>query len=219
MPNTADKSDPNGSIVKDTAGVILAGGKSQRFGKNKSFIPIDGTPLIEKVVNVMTSVFGHCLIVTNTPEEYAHLGLPMVQDVIKGVGPLAGILTGLKTIRHQYGFFVACDMPCLNSPFVRYLVGAKEDHDAVVPRIGRMVEPLHAIYSKTSIGPLGEVIDSGVRQVLELFSRIRVRYVEEEAIRAFDPDLRCFLNVNRPEDLARLTEESGPGAEWPRKII
>lgn len=219
MSNTADKSDRNGSIINDTAGVILAGGKSRRFGKNKSFIRIDGTPLIEKVVNVMVSVFEHCLIVTNTPEEYAYLGLPMVQDVIKGAGPLGGIFTGLKSIHDESGFFVACDMPCLNAPFVRYLVGAKEDHDAVVPRIGRMVEPLHAVYSKTSIEPLKAVIDSGVRQILELFSRIQVRYVEEETIRAFDPNLRCFLNVNRPEDLARLTEESGLGAEWPRKIL
>ena len=205
--------------IRNVTGVILAGGKSRRFGKNKSFIQIDGTPLIERVVTVMGSVFEHRLLVTNTPEEYAYLGLPMVQDLIKGIGPLGGIYTGLKTIHHDAGFFVACDMPCLSGPFVRHMVGVREDHDAVVPRIGRMFEPLHAVYSKSVIDPLKAIIDSGIRQILELFSRIRVRYVEEETIRAFDPDLRCFLNVNRPEDLVRITEENRVGSEWPRKVI
>src|SRR3989339_729492 len=107
--------------IGKVTGVILAGGKSRRFGKNKSFIQIDGTPLIERVVTVMGSVFEHRLLVTNTPEEYAYLGLPMVQDLIKGIGPLGGIYTGLETIADDAGFFVACDMPYLNADLVRHL--------------------------------------------------------------------------------------------------
>jgi molybdopterin-guanine dinucleotide biosynthesis protein A len=219
MSIIAEKPEQNGSLIQDMAGVILAGGKSRRFGKNKSFIRINGTPLIERVVTVMASIFEYRLLVTNTPEEYAYLGLPMVEDLIKGVGPLGGIYTGLETIPHDAGFFVACDMPCLNAPFVRHIIGVREGHDAVVPKIGRMVEPLHAVYAKSSTGPLREVIDSGIRQILELFARIRVKYVEEEIIRAFDPDLRCFLNVNRPEDLSCVTDENRVPSEWPRKAV
>lgn len=206
--------------IRNVTGVILAGGKSSRFGRNKAFIPIDGTPLIERVVMVMESVFVHRLLVTNTPEEYAYLGLPMVQDLIKGIGPLGGIYTGLETISDDAGFFLACDMPCLNAPLLSHMVHLWEGHDAVVPRINRMVEPLHALYAKTSIGPLKEVLESGFRDIRELFSRIKVRYVEEETLRGFEPDLRCFANVNRPEDVIGMVGDQKPAwPKWPRKLI
>ncbi len=212
--------NPPDDPVRNVTGVILAGGKSSRFGKNKSFIRIDGVPLIERVVTAMTSVFENRLLVTNTPEEYAYLGVPMVQDLIKGIGSLGGIYTGLETISSETGFFVACDMPYLNTPLIRHMTGLISGCDAVVPRIGRMVEPLHAIYAKSSLGPLQEIIRSGLRQILGLFSRVNVRYVEEETIRAFSPDLRCFANVNRPEDLTDIIGDQDQGRpKWPRKLL
>jgi molybdenum cofactor guanylyltransferase len=221
MPNEPENSSQ--PLIRNVTGVILAGGKSSRFGRNKAFIQVQGIPLIERVLRVMASVFERRLIVTNTPEEYGYLGLPMVQDLIKGIGSLGGIYTGLATISDDAGFFVACDMPYLNEGLLRYLVSLREGHDAVVPRINRMVEPLHAVYAKPSIGTLKELIESGQRQILELFSRIDVRYVEEETIRSFEPDLRCFANLNSPEDLAGI--EATPGDQdqarpkWPRKIL
>lgn len=203
--------------IRNVTGIILAGGKSSRLGRNKSFIQVDGIALIERVATVMTSVFEHRLLVTNTPEEYAYLGIPMVQDLIKGIGPLGGVYTGLATISDDAGFFVACDMPYLNAALVRHIAGLRSGVDAVVPRINKMVEPLHSLYAKSSIDPLKEIIDSGRRQILELFSRIKVRYVEEGALRGFDPDLRCFANVNRPEDLTIIADQVR--LKWPRKTI
>ncbi len=211
---------PENSLIQDVTGIILAGGKSRRFGKNKAFIPIDGVPLIERVVSVMASVFEHRLLITNTPEEYGYLGLPMVEDLIKGLGPLGGIYTGLETIPHDAAFFVACDMPCLNGQLMRHMVGLRTGYDAVVPRIDRMFEPLYALYARTMLGPLKGAVESGLRQILDLFSRIRVRYVEEDVIRGFDRDLRCFVNVNRPEDLAGIAGEQGRSlSEWPGKKL
>ncbi|MEW6669387.1 MAG: molybdenum cofactor guanylyltransferase [Thermodesulfobacteriota bacterium] len=201
MASPSKNSNPPAQSLQEVTGVILAGGKSTRYGRNKAFVRIDGVPLIERVIRVMGSVFDQPLLITNTPEEYAHLNLPMVEDLIKGLGPLGGIYTGLKSISGKAGFFVACDMPFLNGPLIRRIVEMQGDTDAVVPRLGRMVEPLHALYAKTCIGAIEELIRSGNIQILQFFLKVRVTYVDEGILRTFDPELRCLANVNRPEDL------------------
>jgi molybdopterin-guanine dinucleotide biosynthesis protein A len=196
-------SNPPIQRLQEVTGVILAGGKSTRYGTNKAFVRVEGVPLIERVIEVMGSVFENLLLITNTPEEYAHLRLPMVEDVIKGRGPLGGIYTGLRSISTKAGFFVACDMPFLNPSLIRRVVEMQGDSDAVVPRVGKWVEPLLSLYAKTCLVAIEELIDSGNIQILRFFQKVHVRYVQEEVLRSFDPQLRCLANVNRPEDLPR----------------
>lgn len=190
--------------IEGVTGVVLAGGKSTRYGTNKAFAEVQGVRLIERTIRVMRSVFPRLLLVTNTPDEYAYLALPMVEDIIKGLGPLGGIHSGLEAIDDGAGFFVACDMPFLRENFLRYMVTVKGGYDAVVPRVRWMVEPLHALYTKKCLPAITESIHSGEYQTLKFFQKIRVRYVGEEEIRRIDPDLQSFFNINRPEDLERL---------------
>lgn len=190
--------------VQRLTGVILAGGKSSRYGRNKAFVLLEGVPLIERVAAVMGAIFDRLLLVTNTPEEYAYLGIEMVGDLIRGIGPLGGIYTGLKTIEGDAGFFVACDMPYLCEPLVRRMTDLWEGYDAVVPKVDWMVEPLHALYAKGALSALEELVHSGRYQIVEMLARIRTRYVAEEILRSFDPCLRFFENVNRPEDVSRI---------------
>jgi molybdopterin-guanine dinucleotide biosynthesis protein A len=146
------------------------------------------------------------MLSTNTPQEYAYLQLPMFEDLIKGLGPIGGILTGLESISDEAGFFVACDMPFLNRDLVRHMVGAREDFDAVVPRVGWKIEALHALYTKRCIPAIRELIDSGERQTIKFFHRVRIKFIEEEEIRTFDPELRSFFNINRLEELHNIRE-------------
>ena len=190
--------------VKDVTGVVLAGGRSSRYGKNKALVKIHGTPLIERVLNAMNSIFHHVIIITNTPDEYSYLNLPMYQDIIKGLGPLGGVYTGLKMIPDNAGFFVACDMPFLNRDLIRYIVEIKVDFDVVVPRASGNIEALHGIYTKRCRGKIKSLIDSGTYQIFRFFSEVSVRYVDDDEIMRFDPDLRSFLNINRPDELKRL---------------
>lgn len=190
--------------LEGIAGVILAGGKSTRYGTNKAFAEVHGTKLIERVVQTMEPLFERLLLVTNTPHEYSYLELPMAEDIIKGLGPIGGIHTGLETISDQAGFFVACDMPYLNENLLRHMVTLKEDFDAVIPRVGRMVEPLHALYTKQCLPAIRESIDLRAYQAMRFFQKIRVRYVDEEELRSIDPQLRFFFNINKPEDLRGL---------------
>ena len=201
MPITPKNPSHIYSPFQRITGIILAGGRSTRYGKNKAFAEIRGTPLVEKVIEVMESVFDRVILITNTPHEYAHLKLPMVEDLIKGIGPLGGIYTGLNAISEEAGFFVACDMPFLNAALVRHMVELQGGFDAVVPRVDWMIEPLHALYTRGSLTALKEQIDAHDYQIVRFFDRIRVRYLDEHELRAFDPKFRSFLNVNRPEDL------------------
>jgi molybdopterin-guanine dinucleotide biosynthesis protein A len=191
-------------LIKEVSAVILAGGKSGRYGSNKAFVKIKGIPLIERVIRVVSAVFQDLVLVTNTPREYAFLELPIHQDRIRDLGPLGGILTGLMAIPNEAGFFVACDMPCLNQELIRYMAGVRNDFDVVVPRIAGKAEALHALYTRGCIPAIRGLIDSRRYQIIRFFPDVRVRYVEEDEIRKFDPSLVSFYNVNRPQELRRL---------------
>jgi molybdopterin-guanine dinucleotide biosynthesis protein A len=191
-------------LFSDVTGVILAGGESRRYGRNKAFVKVNGVPLIERVMGVMRSVFQNLILITNNPEEYAYLKLPVHQDLIKGLGPVGGIFTALTAIPDDAGFFVACDMPFLQRELIRHIVEKRGNFDVVVPRISGKMETLHALYDKRCLPAIRRRIDSREYQVFRFFSEVTVRYVNEEEIRRFDPELRSFLNINKPQELRRL---------------
>ncbi|RLB41767.1 MAG: molybdenum cofactor guanylyltransferase [Deltaproteobacteria bacterium] len=199
--STRNKPEPP---FRDIVGIILAGGKSARYGRNKALENIGGKALIEHVVDTVRPLFQDIIVITNTPSEYSHLGLEMHQDIIKGLGPIGGIYTALKVIKEDYGFVVACDMPFLNKALITYMVSLKKGFDVVVPRMGWKIEALHAIYNRGCIEQIEKNIQGKIYQVMRVFDSVNVRYVDEEEIKKFDPDLKSFLNINRPHDLRRL---------------
>ncbi len=211
MSVVSKDSDHVKSPLKGITGIILAGGKSSRYGVNKAFIEINGVQLIERVITVMGSVFEHLILITNTPHEYTYLNLPMYEDLIKGLGPIGGILTGLKAISDESGFFVACDMPFINDDLIHYMVEVRDDYDAVVPRITWKMETLHALYRKSCLTAIRELIESNEYQTIKFFNKVRVRYVDWDEIRAFDPKQRSFFNVNSPQELLDATNLKGQG--------
>ena len=191
-------------LITGVTGVILAGGKSSRYGKNKALVEIDGTPLIERVLRVMEPLFSSIVLITNTPGTYAFLKVSMFEDRIKGLGPLGGIFTGLKVISEKAGFFVACDMPSLNSDLIRYLASVRKGYDVVVPTFSGKFEALHALYTKNCLKGIEALINDGIYQTIQLFQSVHVRYVEENDIRRFDPEFSSFSNINKPEELRKV---------------
>jgi hydrogenase maturation protease len=109
-------------------------------------------------------------------------------------------------MRCERGLFVACDMPLLNTPLLRYMIQLSPAFDVVIPRVGDETEPLHAVYSKACLQPIVDLIDRGKRRVVHFFDRVRVRYVEPREIEAFDPEHLSFFNINTPADLQRAQE-------------
>ena len=125
---------------------------------------------------------------------------------LPGRGPLGGIYSGLKVSDTDLNVVVACDMPFLSRDLIRYMVRVAPGHDAVIPRLGNLVEPLHAVYAMSSLGPIETKLRAGRLGVYKLFSFLNVRYVEEPEIRLHDSELLSFFNINTGEDLQRALD-------------
>ena len=195
-------------FINGVSGVILVGGKSRRYGQNKALVNINGVPLIKKVLGVLENLFPSIILVTNTPDTYSFLNLPMFEDKIKGLGPLGGIFTGLNVISEKAGFFVACDMPFLNPDLIRYQATVRQGYDVVVPTLSGQFEALHALYTQNCLPGIEQMIHAGVYQTIQLYRSVSVRYVEEREIRRFDPKLKSFSNINKPEELRKMATSS-----------
>lgn len=184
--------------------VIQAGGKSTRMGgEPKALLDVGGRPIIERIVDVLAPVLGAPLVVTNTPEVYAFLGLRMVPDVYPDAGSLGGIYSGLSAAAGDTAFTVACDMPFLHPELVRLVVDRAGEGDVVIPRVGDQLETMHACYASTCLPFIEERIAARRLKIVGFFEKVRVVEISEEAVRVHrDPEV-AFMNVNTPEDLAR----------------
>jgi molybdopterin-guanine dinucleotide biosynthesis protein A len=179
-------------------GVILAGGRSSRFGANKALSLIRGERLIERLARAMREVAPETLLVTNTPEAYAFLNMRMVGDLVSGCGPLGGIYTALKSIRTPLSLCVACDMPFVRPAFLRYMVEAAPGYEVVVPVSDHGEEPLCAVYHTRCLSVIEPRIQAGQYKITGFYDRVRVKRITTEETPLYDPWM--LFNVNTRED-------------------
>jgi molybdopterin-guanine dinucleotide biosynthesis protein A len=220
--------------MTDITIVINAGGKSTRMGSDKALLEVGGRAMIEHIIE-QTKGLGEQIIITNTPERYAHLGLPTFSDVLPDKGALGGLYTSLHAAAQPYALVLACDMPFVNRPLLEHMISLAPNFDAVVPRIVPPLptrpstsplrgsahakrasgeepgvrpeaEPFRAIYSKACLEPIRRALDAGKMRVISFFPDINLRWLDEAEIRQFDPALITFLNCNTPEELERIRE-------------
>lgn len=181
---------------------VVAGGKSRRMGRDKAWLDLgDGRPIVRRVVDVLCAVADEVLLVAND-ERYRTLGVRVVPDRFPEGGALGGIATGVAAAAHDRVLVAACDMPFLRPEVFRLLVARSEGWDAVVPRVGGELEALHALYAKSCVAPMERALASGKMRVVSFFADVRLLALDEGELRAADPDLRSFTNVNTPEELA-----------------
>lgn len=172
-------------------------------GRPKGLIELGGLPIIARVVDAIAPAVDDLLVVTNTPELYAFLGLPMVPDVFPDHGPLGGIYSGLKAAPGDAAFTVACDMPFVHTEIVRLVVQLAREADVVVPRVGDQLETLHAVYGKTCLAHIEQRLLAGRLKVAGFFDRVRVLEIPEAAFASYRAPEVAFMNVNTPDELDR----------------
>jgi len=195
----------------DIGCIVLAGGKGLRLGRDKALETIGNKNLLQRVVSLINFFDSGIIIVTAAgeqvfPRSTGYSKLRIVADTYPGKGPLGGIFAGLTASSSIYNLVVACDMPFLNQALLRYMVQISVGFDIVVPRLGRLVEPLHAVYSKGCLTSIEWLIKRDTLNVSELFNLVKVRYVETEEIDRFDPEHLSFFNINNEADLQRARE-------------
>ena len=199
-----------GKYTLDVSCIVLAGGKGVRLGHNKVLEVIGNRSLLQRVVDGLSFLNSDIIIVTATKTTFSqsidYPKLRIVTDIYPGKGSLGGIYSGLAASGSFYNLAVACDMPFLNQALLRYMIQISANFDLVIPRLGDMVEPLHAIYSKGCLTPMEELLKQGNLKIIELLDLIKVRYVEAEEIDRFDPKHLSFFNINTPADLRTAKE-------------
>ena len=188
-------------------GVIQAGGKSTRMGgRPKALRELGGRRIIDRVADVLHAVTDDVLIVTNTPEPYASLGLPMVPDVFPDHGSLGGIYSGLRAASGDAVFTVACDMPFLMPEVARLVIERAAFADVVLPTSGGRLETLHACYAKSCLEPMESRLREGRLKIVDFFDAVRVLAIGEEEVARFRAPELIFMNVNTPDELARARD-------------
>lgn len=181
------------------AGVILAGGRSSRMGHPKPFIEISGRRMIDIILEKLKCLFDEILIVADKEKDFSSYGCRAVTDKIKGCGPLGGIYTGLKEMFSEAGFFVACDMPYLDTALISEIITEVDfDNECVIPKHSKGIEPLHAVYSRGILPKIKLLLDDRKLSLRELLADCSCKYIDVEASRA-----RSFININTEEDLTR----------------
>jgi molybdopterin-guanine dinucleotide biosynthesis protein A len=196
----------NAGAISTTSAVVLAGGKSQRLGLDKSLLELGGEPILKRILQKLAELSDDRLVVANRRQELAHLNVPIIADARPGMGPLGGIYSGLQAMRYERGLFVACDMPFLNVPLLQYMVRQCPEFDVVILRIGHKTEALCAIYSKGCLPAVADLLDHGQTRIVDFFPQVRVHYIERAEVEAFDPEHRSFFNINTRADLERAQQ-------------
>lgn len=190
----------------DITGVILVGGKSRRMGRDKAFLELAGKTLFERVLEIFRENLERIVLVGDRAERFAGYGLPIIPDIYPG-SCLGGLYTGLYNSATDYILVSSCDLPFPNGEVLRYLCSLREGYDAVVPTSANGCEPLFALYSKKCLVPIKALLDSGNFCAYAYFPKVRVRYVPYEELVHMDRAGTAFLNINTPEEFAKIGGE------------
>lgn len=202
-------------IVPGVAGIILAGGRSRRMGSDKALLPAPGPTsrtFIEQLALLLAPHCAEVLLVARDPmssQGYAPFTSPprwrMVYDQTPDQGPLMGLASGLRAITQSHALVIAVDLPCIQPALLAWLAAFPLTEAWLVPRISGIPQVLLARYPRALLPTIETCLREGRRDPRALLERVPVHFLEEEQVRALDPDLRSFLNVNTPEDFAQIS--------------
>ena len=178
---------------------IMAGGKSSRLGRNKALLPLGGSTVIEQVIATVAAFAAPVTIITNSPEQFGHLGCAIAPDLRPGCGPLSGIHAALSMSSTDYVLVKSCDIPLIGPAHLDLLHRNYPGHDITMFKTDRF-EPLCAIYRRTCLPALEELIDHGDYRIIDLFPTMNVKILRTE-------DDGAFRSINTDEDYKIILEQ------------
>jgi molybdopterin-guanine dinucleotide biosynthesis protein A len=186
--------DGHWALRECAAAIILAGGKSSRMGADKSFLPIQGKPMIQRLYENLRGNFDEVLISSSEPDKYAFLGVRVIPDRFPEHGPLMGIASAMEASSNERNFIIACDIPDPNIRLARKMLIESEGCDAVVPVFGNdRMEPLFAVYKKNLLPLIQETLSLGKRRIRDFFEFCNVKNLKMDGSEAIE-------NINTMED-------------------
>jgi molybdenum cofactor guanylyltransferase len=208
--------------MAESAGLVLAGGRSSRMGSPKAALEWHGSTLLRRVVGIVgRSVDGPVVVVRAPGQSLPAMpdGVEVVEDAREGRGPLQGLAAGLGALRGRaaVAYASSTDVPLLHPRFVRRVLGALDDDvDVVLPTVGGFRHPLAAAYRTELAEAVERLIAEDRMRPAFLFEACRVRALEAEelladpALGALDPALDSVLNLNAPADYEAARARPAP---------
>ena len=184
-------------------GVVLAGGKSKRFGEDKSNVKLGGKTLLEHTLNKITSKFKSIIIVSNSINLKNHI---VIKDCIGGqLGPLVGVLSAMKWIKkNNYSFkWIAtfpCDTPFFSNSLIDKFIESSKSNDTPL-YFAKSENQRHNIFGLWSINLMktleNDIIKNKYRKVEEWANKIGIKTINIDS-----KEIDLFFNINTKLDLA-----------------
>jgi len=187
-------------------GTVLAGGKSQRFGEDKSQVLLSGKLLINYILDEIIGEFKEMVIVSNQNIKFSNFEkITLIEDIQKGLGPLGGVLSSMKWIKnnnrdYQWVSTFPTDTPFFKKEIFQEFVN-KIDFEKGKLFFIKSNNTRHNIFGLWSIDlmdKLEEDLEKGVRKVEDWADSVGVNIIEIEFDK-IDP----FFNINTREDLEK----------------
>jgi len=182
----------------EISAVILAGGQSKRMGSNKALLPIGDITFIARITNTLQQRFSKIYISANNPEEYEVLKRPVITDIFRGYGPLAGIHAALKNIPTEHAFAVSCDVPFISTEVIDALVSAIVPGTILIADDGQRLHPLIGIYPRSVYNKLDEYLRNNEKQVHKFLDGMKHKRVDVSQHRD------AVKNINTIEEYERI---------------
>jgi molybdopterin-guanine dinucleotide biosynthesis protein A len=186
--------------------IVLAGGRSSRFGRDKLAEPIDGRPMLEHVIEAVRQVATDVVVVA-APDASTMVppGTTVAHDRHAFEGPLAGLATGLAVLDAEvdHVIVVGGDMPTLVPAVLERLLAFVDRADAVILEDDAGPRPLPMAARRSIVRPVAErLLASGERRLRALLAELDVVVAIDPAIwRADDPAGETLRDVDVPGDL------------------
>lgn len=188
-------------LPTQTSWVILAGGQASRMGgKDKGLVELNGSPLIQYVIDKLSQQDVSITINANRNLDSYQAFAPVVSDSFPDYpGPLGGIHAGLKNAATEWVGFVPCDSPQISDDLVeRFCAAVKEDSDILVAHDGEYKQPVFTLFHKRVLPKLEAFLERGDRKIILLYKECVTEYVD------FSDAPNCFVNLNTPEELTQF---------------
>jgi molybdopterin-guanine dinucleotide biosynthesis protein A len=201
-------------MAEGLAGVVVAGGRSSRFGSDKAAALFRGRPMLAWVLDALAPCCDELIVVRADGQGLPHLGdgysVTLVHDEHFAQGPLAGLIAGLDAVTTDRAFASSTDVPLLQPRLIRFLSERAQGFDVVVPDVGGSLQPFSAVYrTGRCLEAFRKSFDTGNRRVVAAYAGLEMLTVDEATLREVDPDLLSFRNANTPAELADLERLTG----------
>jgi len=185
----------------DATLLILAGGKSSRFGEDKAKAAVKGKGFIDHILDNIGDLFSRVYIVSNEKEFNFKGNAEVIFE--KGesfLGPLNGLFWGIKEGKGERFFLIGCDMPFVKRSVVSAMLGYNTSSDALIPVISGYPEPLHGIYKKALLENIEQSMQAGNLTMMRLLKEINweafsCKDISKEEI------IQSVKNINHKADL------------------